>query len=114
MIFEELVEYSKDLKTLSKRLRSLKDDIETLKKVLKISPEAIPPKSVEISNLGIETTIIKFKKIACKSLKGRGANSGLRLVYVYLAESKTIVFIEIYFKGDKELEDRNRILSHFD
>jgi hypothetical protein len=42
------------------------------------------PFSFLIDNLGVKTCIIKVKKIACKSLKGRGVNSGLRLIYAYL------------------------------
>ena len=40
-------------------------------------PDQRPPFSYRINNLGIETCIIKVKKIACKALKGKGVNSGL-------------------------------------
>jgi hypothetical protein len=63
--------------------------------------------------LGIENCVIKIKKIACKSLKGRGVNSGLRLVYAYFSEDQKITFIELYHKSDKENEDRQRIVEHF-
>ncbi|MBE9480132.1 MAG: hypothetical protein IMY69_00385, partial [Bacteroidetes bacterium] len=63
--------------------------------------------------LGLETCVIKVKKISCKSLKGKGVNSGLRLIYAFLEEEKRIVFIELYHKNDKENEDRERILRNF-
>ena len=65
------------------------------------------------SELGLKTCIIKVKKIACKRLKGRGVNSGLRLVYAYFNEEDKIVFIELYHKNEKGNEDRDRILNHF-
>jgi mRNA-degrading endonuclease RelE of RelBE toxin-antitoxin system len=61
----------------------------------------------------VESCIIKVKKIACKSLKGRGVNSGLRLVYAWVSDEQKITFIELYHKSDKENEDRQRILDHF-
>jgi len=57
--------------------------------------------------------VIKVKKIACRSLKGRGVNSGLRVVYAYYKEEQKIVFVEIYHKGEKENVDRERILKNF-
>lgn len=113
MIFEELPAYKKDLKRLLKKFRSLIDDIEIVKQVLEIKPDERPPFSYRIDNLGIESCVIKVKKIACKSLKGRGVNSGLRLVYAYFPEENRIVFIELYHKNEKQNEDRQRILDNF-
>ncbi|MDD2413247.1 MAG: hypothetical protein PHR79_10085 [Bacteroidales bacterium] len=113
MIFDELEEYKKDLKGLLKKYRTLNDDIKVVKQVLEIMPNERPPFSFRIDNLGIETCIIKVKMIACKALKGRGVNSGLRLVYAHFPADQRIVFIEMYHKNDKENEDRQRILNNF-
>src|SRR5687768_8595458 len=113
MNFEELPEYKKDLKNLLKRYRTLEDDLQVVKKVLAISPDERPPFSFRIDNLGIETCVIKVKKIACKVFKGRGVNSGLRLVYALFKENERIVFIEVYHKNDKDTEDKQRILKNF-
>ena len=113
MDFAELKEFKKDLKKLLKKYRSLKDDLIIVKKVLDVNPNEKPPFSFRIDNLGIETCVIKVKKIACKSLKGRGVNSGLRLVYAHFQEEKKITLIELYHKNDKENEDRQRILTNF-
>ncbi len=113
MIFEELPVCRKDLKRLLKKFRTLNDDIEIVKQVLEIKPDERPPFSYRIDNLGIESCVIKVKKIACKALKGRGVNSGLRLVYAYFPEEKRIVFIELYHKNEKQNEDRQRILDNF-
>lgn len=113
MKFSELKEFKKDFKKLLKRYRTLKDDFEVVKKVLVIKPEARPPFSFQIDGLGIETCVIKVKKIACRALKGKGVNSGLRLIYALYIESDKIIFIELYHKNDKENEDRQRILDNF-
>ena len=111
MIFDELVEFKRDLKKLLKKFRTLKNDLETVKQVLEIFPEERAPFSFRIDNLGIKTCVIKVKKIACKSLKGRGVNSGLRLVYAYFNEEQKIIFIELYHKNDKENEDRQILVG---
>lgn len=113
IVFEELVPFQKDFKGLLKKYKTLKDDLEVVKKVMEILPDARPPFSFRIDNLGIESCVIKVKKIACKSLKGKGVNSGLRLVYAFFEEEQRIVFIEIYHKSDKEHEDRDRIITYF-
>lgn len=113
MTFDELDEFKKDLKQLLKKYKSLADDLETLKKVLKVEPNERPPFSYRIEGLGIETCIIKVKKMACRSLKGRGINTGLRLIYAYFEDEQRIVFAELYHKSNKENEYRERILSNF-
>lgn len=113
MTFDELAGFKKDLKTLLKKYRTLNDDLDVVKKVLEILPDEKPPFSFRIDNLGLKTCIIKVKKIACKALKGRGVNSGLRLVYAHFQIEEKIVLIELYHKNDKENEDRQRIIDNF-
>jgi hypothetical protein len=81
--------------------------------VLAVLPNERPPFSFEISDLGLSTCVIKVKKIACKSLKGRGVNSGLRLIYAHFPAEDKIVFVELYHKNNKVNEDRERIRQHF-
>ncbi len=115
MEFESLDEFNRDLKKLLKKYRSLNEDLETIKKVLRVQPNETPPFSFQISGLGIQSPpyIIKVKKITCKSLKGKGVNTGLRLVYALYEEDPRIVFVELYHKNVKALEDRDRILAYF-
>jgi mRNA-degrading endonuclease RelE of RelBE toxin-antitoxin system len=113
MILEELEEYNKDLKKLSKKYRTLPEDLEVVKKVLFVSPSERPPFSFRIDNLGIDTCVIKIKKIASKSFKGKGVNSGFRLIYAHFENEDRIVLIEIYHKSKKEMEDKDRILNNF-
>jgi len=129
MIFEELDEFKKDLKSLLKKYRSLNEDLEVVKKILETFPDERPPFSFRINNLGIETCVIKIKKIACKALKGKGVNSGLRLIYAHFEEinevvegdkilqhgqEAKIIMVELYHKKDKANEDKERIKRHFE
>jgi len=116
MQFDEPPEFQKDLKRLQKRFRSLKEDLEVLKKVLAADgmnhPQ--PPLSFRIAGTGFDSpVIIKVKKFACKSLKGKGSNTGLRVIYAYHQEQSLIQFVELYFKADDENEDRDRIARYF-
>ena len=113
MTFNELAEFKKDLKGLLKRYRTLNEDLEIVKKVLEVMPDERPPFSFRIEGLGLKTCVIKVKKIACKALKGRGVNSGLRLIYAHFNEEQRITFIELYHKNEKENEDRQRIIINF-
>ena len=113
MTFDELIEFKKDLKNLLKKYRTLKDDLDVVKRVLEVTSDERPPFSFRIDNFGLETCIIKIKKIACKALKGRGVNSGLRLIYAHFPDEQKITFIELYHKNDKENEDKKRITDNF-
>lgn len=113
MEFDELSEFTKELKKLSKKYKTLRDDLNTVKKVLKVNPTERPPFSFRIDGLGIENCIIKVKKIASKSFKGKGVNSGFRIIYAHFKEEKRISFIEIYHKSNKSIEDKDRIKKYF-
>jgi hypothetical protein len=56
--------------------------------------------------------VYKAKKFACRSLPGKGVYSGIRVIYSYYPDIDKIELIEIYYKGDKENEDRERILRY--
>ena len=111
-----LPEFERDMKKLSRRFRTLADDldifIDTALKLyhkLRVDHAGI----VQISRLGIETPIYKATKFACRSLKGKGARSSIRIIYTYSESMDTIEFIEIYHKADKENENRERILKYY-
>ncbi len=113
MNFDEIIEFRKDQKKLAKKYRSLPDDLEEVRKILTTRPDAKPPYSYRIEGLKIKSCMIKVRKISCKSLKNRGVQSGLRLIYAYFKEESRIVFVELYHKSDKPGEDRARILKYF-
>lgn len=113
---EELPEFKRDFKKLKKKYRSLNDDLNTFIKTqlhayhnLDRDVSGIE----EISGLGYKKIrIYKATKFACKSLKGSGSRSGIRIIYCHTDENR-IELIEIYYKGDKELEDRARIKHNY-
>jgi hypothetical protein len=111
--YRETVEFKKDLKKLTKRFPSLPDDIATVKKnaIELYHLHHIDNQSVfQINALKtVENEIYKLKKFACKSLKGKGVHSGVRLIYAYSLSVLMVDLIEIYYKGDRENEDRERI-----
>jgi mRNA-degrading endonuclease RelE of RelBE toxin-antitoxin system len=111
--FDELKEFKKDVKYLLKKHKTLTEDLDVIKLDLNDEPGESPPFSFRIDNLNIETCVIKVKKIACRALKGRGVNSGLRLIYAYYEVEAKIIFIELYHKSEQEKEDRERILKYF-
>jgi mRNA-degrading endonuclease RelE of RelBE toxin-antitoxin system len=111
--FDELPEYQKDLKRLLKKYRTLNHDMEDVRQDLDDEPGASPPFSFRIEGLGITTCVIKIKKIASDSFKGRGVNSGFRLIYAWFEKEQRIVFIELYHKKEKENENRERIDRNF-
>jgi mRNA-degrading endonuclease RelE of RelBE toxin-antitoxin system len=109
--------FSRDLKKLLKRFRTLEEDLDTfIKTALRMHHKLHIEGSgiVEISGLGVDTPrIYKARKFACKSLKGKGANSGIRVIYAYYDTNDCIELIEIYYKGDKGNEDRERIKNTY-
>lgn len=111
MIVEELEEYKKDVKNLSRKYRSLAEDLALVKKILSIKPQERPPFSFRINNLGIETCVIKVKKIACKALKGKGVNSGLRLVYAHFECNSRQVIIERELNKQVEIDNSELVAN---
>jgi len=117
-IFSEvrkLTEFEKDFKKLRKRFRTLDQDLGVfIEKQLRLFHKlGVDNKGcVRISGLGISyPEIYKARKFACRSLKGKGAASGIRIIYAYYSKEDAIEFIEIYYKGDKPTENRERILN---
>ena len=108
-----LSEFEKDKKKLLRRFRTLDEDLDNFINIqLKLFHKlGIDNNAVEqINDLGInEPKIYKVKKFACKSLKGKGVQSGIRIIYSYFLNDDKREFIEIYYKGDKENENRERI-----
>lgn len=114
MIFEEIKPFQKEIKRISKHFKTIRNDIEVLKKVLKVSPEARPPLSVELNGLGLKPIVTKINKMPCRSLPGRGANTGLKIIYAYYQQEQRIVFVEIFFKWKKSNADIERVKMYLE
>lgn len=111
--FETTPEFSKDLKKLCKKYKTLNEDLEVVKKaaITLYHCNSIDSNSIfPIPSFCNENIIsCKVKKFASKSFKGKGAKSGLRLIYIFIPITCTVVFVEIYFKGNKPNEDKERL-----
>ncbi len=107
MEYAELPEFSRELKCLNRKYRSLTDDLEKLKQTLA---------KLNIRNGGShwhclyknENIAIYKIRLACKYLRATTS----RVIYAHHKEPAKIVFIEIYFKGDKENEDTKQIKEY--
>lgn len=114
--YSETGEFAKDFRKLAKKFKTLADDIETAKKnaielyhLHKIDNQSI----FQIQEFkSDEMEICKLKKFACKALKGKGVQSGIRVIYAYHKNRLRIEFIEMYYKGDKKNENRERIKAY--
>ena len=124
IIYKNTSGFDKDLKKLLKKFRTLEEDLD-LVKLATIEPYhigilldgIIEKKDANaiflISNFcSDELKICKIKKFACKALKGRGVQSGIRVIYAYYVLTNTVDFIEMYFKGESENEDKERIKQY--
>ena len=111
MNFKSATEFQKDFKRLSKKFRSLDSDLIEFKKILNEAPLGIGKHFNVITKTGY-LYIVKAR-FFCKSLKKKD----LRVIYAYIENHQIIEmvgidFIEIYFKGEKENEDRERIKNY--
>lgn len=120
-IFHEifrLPKFEKDMRKLLRRFKTLEDDLEVfIKKALNLYHKLkIDNRGIfQIPDLEIENPkIYKARKFACRSLKGKGVQSGIRVIYAYFERDDKIELIEIYYKGDKKSEDRERIGKYYE
>ena len=104
--YETLTIFDKEYKRLVKKYRSLDNDLKIFKDALEIFPTGQSNNS-QIVHDGGDIKIVK-SRLFCRYLKGQT----LRIVYAFHKSENKICFIEIYFKGDKENEDRERIKDY--
>lgn len=106
MNFNELPEFQKELKQLGKKYKSLPDDLQEFCNVISV----VPLGNSKHFNIITHTEVLCVMKarLFCKYLKG----TSLRIVYSYFEKEQLIEFIELYFKGDKKNEDRERIKEY--
>jgi len=82
-----LPEFDKDLKKLAKRYKTIEGDL-----MIFIEKQMNLYHKLGIDNKGVfqitgtevdNPKIFKAKKFACRSLKGKGVQSGIRVIYAY-------------------------------
>jgi len=114
--YGETEEFVRDFKKLLKKFSSLTEDLEVNKqyRIELFHCKEIDSRSIfEIQGVGNSDKLkfFKVKKFQCRNLKGRGARSGIRVIYAYFPAEQKIVFIEIYFKANQRNENRQRIID---
>ncbi|MCK5358768.1 MAG: hypothetical protein KAJ48_10260, partial [Elusimicrobiales bacterium] len=98
--------FAKDFKQLSKKYKSLPEDLKGFKKILNTIPAGNSKHFNSIAKH--ELCLIIKARLFCRYLKG----SSLRIIYAFHSQTDKIDFIEIYFKGNKTNEDRERIKAY--
>lgn len=97
-------EFKKDLKYLSKKYQTLEQDLEILIGAILVEPKGDGTKHWNLITNINEIYILKVRMM-CRSAKG----SNFRVVYMYNQSEIELLFIEIYYKGDKANNDKIRI-----
>jgi|SRR3989344_4245311 len=107
MEYAELPEFVRELKRLSKKYRTLGDDLEELKRTL--AKLSIKNSGKHWNCLHRDERVGIYKiRLACRYLRA----DKMRVVYAQHSEPAKIVFIELYYKSEKENEDRDRIKQY--
>jgi hypothetical protein len=103
MNFEETGYFRKECKRLGKKYKSLEEDLGVFKKIISVIPLGNSKHFTVLIQAG-DAYIIKAR-LFCRYLKG----SSLRIIYSYIKSENDVCFIELYFKGEKENESKERI-----
>lgn len=111
--FEHSAEFSKDLKTLAKRWRSLPTDIVTAQAALEVVYSVGNDEIYRHFFAASKATVITKKdtievvkmRLDCKSL---GSDKKTRLVFVVVRTEDVIYFVELFAKNEKDREDPAR------
>lgn len=104
--FNQLPEFEKEFSKLSRKYPSLAEDLKKVEKLIEMNPTGVG-KNFTVIFCSDAVKLIKTR-LACKSLRDRS----MRMIYAYHNDTVTFVYIELYFKGDKENEDRERIKEY--
>ncbi len=112
----ETPEFQKEFSRLAKKYRTLSEDFELAKKATielyhlrKLDNHSVFPIPEFCAG---PVQILKLKKFACQSLSGKGVHSGIRVIYSFDPMNYQVEFLEIYYKGTKENENRDRISAY--
>ena len=104
MEYDELPEFSRELKRLRKKYLTLHDDLDELKQALAKIKIRSGGKHWNCLRRTEKVSVYKIR-LACRYLRA----TTMRVIYAHHVDSEKIVFMELYYKGDKENEDRERI-----
>ena len=108
MQFSSTSTFDKEFKKLAKKYRTLNQDFEIFQRlIIKLLDVVIVASTNHHAILyrdETQTVFVLKSRLQCRALR----KSSLRVICVYEKEKQQISFVEIYFKGDKETEDKAR------
>lgn len=119
MNFSFAPEFEKELKTLAKKWRSLKDDIEHAKPRIELLYHAGSlyelfeyrnaflnnKRATILTSIEEDIEVIKMRL----DVEALGSNDKVRLVFIAAKSTDEIRFIELFAKNEKDREDQKRI-----
>lgn len=108
MEFSELDEFAKEFKRLRKKHPSFDEDFRNVKEIIECYPKGRGEKHWNLLKRKEPVFIYKIR-MRCRSLQ----STEIRIIYLYNETKSKITFIEVYYKGEKENEDRERYDSVF-
>ena len=97
-------EFKKELKKLQKKYPSLPKDLAVIEKLIFAFPFGEDSRHCNVLKQAKRKFICK-RRMMCRSVKG----SEFRVIYFYDGETITLEYLEIYYKGNKEAEDKKRV-----
>lgn len=113
MQFRQSQKFSKELKRLGKKYRTLPNDLGKLQDILKALPQGNGSKHWNRLHASDDGGVVVFKvRLSCAAMKGQ---SSFRVIYAYNTQDKEVVFIdfiELYYKGEQANEDGGLIKEY--
>ena len=103
MNFKKIPEFEKEFSKLERKYSSLPEDLEDLEEILGTSPVGIGKNFTIIYSC--ENIKVVIVKLHCETLRDRT----IRLFYAYHDNRIEFVYIEIYYKGNKENHEYERV-----
>lgn len=109
---ELIPEFEKDLKRLEKKFKHILSDLDVAIEVIRAEPTN-SLRCEQVEGLGEscnDVTAYVLKKFRSTDLR---STNELRLVYVYENPKNKIILVQLYFKGDIQIEEKARIRKYF-
>lgn len=109
--------FDKDIKRLAKKYSSIESDVERLAIALSVVRQNEIRGTVRIANPGAaydRYPVYKIRSFRCVALKGKGSNSGIRVIYYDDESADCVTLIEIYCKSQQENHTVKRICDFLD
>lgn len=97
-------EFAKEFKKLRKKYPSLPQDLAVIESIITKFPYGEDSKHCNALKREGESCICK-RRMMCRSVRG----TEFRVVYYYNGREVELEYIEIYYKGKKETEDKKRV-----